>query len=264
MFGLEDVNGRIIDIESSFAPGPTVFTVLWRAAVIGWIITTCVLHLWGRSRAEIGMWFGQYSNLSVLATVLYFVSALVAAIQIDGSIVKQRVTWWVKATWLWFSMAATLQLAAVLLFWVLVWKPGDEVTYFELASHGLFFLVLLIDGLAVNKIPVRLKGILPLLGYNVLYMVWSMVHSYCRLGNHSSTSNDPNSDDDALYAVLNWRVRLNVAVGTAVVCNVLLFPSLYLLVWVASASGDGCRFNGSSRCYIPIPQEEREMMIEEL
>eukprot|EP00541_Cyclophora_tenuis_P018914 CAMPEP_0116562768 /NCGR_PEP_ID=MMETSP0397-20121206/12352_1 /TAXON_ID=216820 /ORGANISM="Cyclophora tenuis, Strain ECT3854" /LENGTH=158 /DNA_ID=CAMNT_0004089119 /DNA_START=270 /DNA_END=746 /DNA_ORIENTATION=+ len=123
------------------------------------------------------------------------------------------------------------------------------LTYLDVMKHGILFLVVLIDGAVISYIPVRFRSIWPLILFNLCYLTFNVIHSFTSIGNPTSTDNDPTTDDDAIYAVLNWNKRPYTAAFWAVASNVIIFPLMFFIVWAFSTLGGGCRFDASRRRY---------------
>ena len=240
LFGLEDGNGRVIDVQRTFAPKPTVATVAFRFVALAWVVASLV-HNAAILERPWGFWFAYYTNLSVLPSLFYFVVSFLASIQFARSQQQQqesqKKTLLVRLMWILFPSAAATQFAATVLFWLLVFDYNDTPSYLNLMKHGILFAVIMLDGLVVSRIPVRIRSIAPLLVYNLGYCVFSIVHSVARMGNPWSHDNDPTTDDDAIYGALNWNKRFGTALFWTVFANLVLFPALFFVVFALSSVG---------------------------
>jgi len=106
--------------------------------------------------------------------------------------------------------------------------------YRQVMSHGITFIFVIIDGLILNRAPIRLKQLLMVIFVPIFYIIWTIIHSFTDIGNPWRTDEDPDTDDDALYGVLNWNQRpTQTAINS---CVVILFvsPLVFHIFWFLS------------------------------
>jgi hypothetical protein len=235
----DPINGRVLDIPESFAPGScTVFfwKVLYSGACIGTLVWAMIdstpyfyfayLTSWGV------LWCCLYSLMSVLNTVMAARTPQPAA---DRSVGLR-----IRLTWILFSLASHTSSVATLLYWPLVFDPSTtDVTYLHMAPHGILFLLTCFDGFYVNRIPLRWMfwyGFL--LPFDILYIIWSVIHDLLDLGNPDYSDNDPTTNDDALYVgVLEWNYDWQKALIWSIVTVFVVGPIMYGILWTIST---GC------------------------
>lgn len=144
----------------------------------------------------------------------------------------------VKIMWILFELGTHTAAGAALVFWPLVVvKPENYDIQFNLvANHGLVLLVTLFDGMIVNRIPFRIMHwYLFLLPFDVLYMVWTVIHDMSGIGNPDLNDNDPTTNDDALYRnVLEWQTSWPIALTTSCGIVFLLGPTVFVSFWLLS------------------------------
>eukprot|EP00542_Grammatophora_oceanica_P021097 CAMPEP_0194033340 /NCGR_PEP_ID=MMETSP0009_2-20130614/6081_1 /TAXON_ID=210454 /ORGANISM="Grammatophora oceanica, Strain CCMP 410" /LENGTH=69 /DNA_ID=CAMNT_0038674025 /DNA_START=1 /DNA_END=207 /DNA_ORIENTATION=+ len=63
-------------------------------------------------------------------------------------------------------------------------------------------IVVLIEGLVVNNVPVRAKHVLFVEAIGLLFCFWTILHSLFDIGNPFKVGTPEN--DDVIYTVINW------------------------------------------------------------
>lgn len=245
-FTVEDYNGKTIDVQKTFAPSP--LWLVFRFAILVWVALGYykVLSLPGY---PILFFFAYYTHWSVIAATAYFVFSFILSVQ-QWRKPSQEVTWVVKAVWVLYAIGTANQLSAALLYWILVYGGGTP-SYTDVMFHGMIVLVLLFDGFVVSFVPIRLKFIIPVFILNVIYIGWSIVHSLAGIGNPLLNGGATDmADDDAIYAALNWNMRPGAAAFWSAASVLVIFPSLFLVLFTIGSSGGGCKFDGSCRRYV--------------
>ena len=95
-----------------------------------------------------------------------------------------------KITWALFAVAFPAGLVIAVLFWVLVFKGRLAYTTFML--HGVAWIVMGVDGIIINRIPLRMKQFILYELFAIFYLIWSVLHSVLNVGNPW------NDDEDCL------------------------------------------------------------------
>jgi hypothetical protein len=175
----------------------------------------------------------------------------------------------IKLTWALFTVSAHAEILVTLLFWLLVYDSSSAISYPTIMSHGIVLLLVIIDGLVINRIPIRIKHFWFCSLYYLLYIVWSIIHSFTGIENpdtasdsssssnsNTNTNTNTNANDDAdadvttsIYAALDWDGD-DVAgtIITVVLALGVASPILFLLLWfLALYNPRTCRFDGSNR-----------------
>lgn len=250
LFTVEDYNGKIIDVQKTFTPSP--LWLVFRFAILVWI-GLAFYDIFSIPNYPILFWFSYYTHWSVIIATTYFFFSFILTFQ-QWRNPSQEVTWLVRAVWILFSIGSVTQLSATVLYWILVYTGGPP-GYIELLFHGLIVSVLLFDGFVVSFVPIRLKFIIPMMVINALYIGWSVIHSVANIGNPFN-NRGAMTDDDAIYAALNWNQRPGTAAFWSIVSNVIIFPLLFLLTFAIGSLGGGCKFDGSCRRYVEAEDGE--------
>ena len=238
LFGLEDYNGKIIDVQRTFAPKPMWLVLLFRIVVLIWVgngylqVLPLYTHLY---------FFIYYTHWSFMTLTLYEI--LAAATTIQQMVKAGTYNWLTKATWFVYSIGAPAQLFATVLYWAVI--HSGHATYTTKLYHGYFAVVAIFDGAAVSRIPVRLKSFIPFFIFNNTFLGWTIIHSVYKIGNSYSGPND-----DAIYPVMSWSTRPGEALKWSALSELLFFPVIFFVVYMLGSIGGGCKFDGSARRYV--------------
>jgi hypothetical protein len=228
-----EANGRTLDIPATFAPGTRC--ALWSKFLIWGVATGLLVYSWLNSPnkdfflAYLTIWSLHFAWLYL---TLSFLNTLLSSKTTQPT---ERVTGRVKLTWIMCAIAVHAQLFVTILFWTLLYNPGDNVKFLTAYQHGGLFLLVLIDALIINRIPLRFMHwygfVLP---FMLSYLAWSGIHAYLDLGNPNEYDNDPATNDDAIYPVLAWRDNLQ---GSLILSATIIFvfsPILYGMLRLVS------------------------------
>ena len=231
-FLVMDSSGRKIDIPESFAPsGP--MTMIGKAITLGVGLATLFVSL--AETSSLKFYFAYFTHISLLLTIIYLLLSFVNSLcpsRIQQP--RERVTGMAKLTWIFFVMGVHAQFMASLLYWTTVYVPAEtEMTFSAVGSHGVAMFFALMDGLVLNRIPLRLSHwwgmIFPV---EVSYLIWTILHWKLGIGNPNEEDENPETNDDAIYSVLTWGGddRVNSTV-LAVLVVFVMGPLVYLYMW---------------------------------
>jgi hypothetical protein len=228
MFSLEDTEGKTLDLEKTFKPTPKVAFSCFKLFLLIWIVSiNCITIV----RAEPpSFWPALLTNWTATIVTLYFLASF-TAMTILPIQQKEGATIWIRMTWVLYSLSLNLSLVVTILFWSLV---GGEIEYTTVMQHGGFLLFVLVDGMLINRIPIRFKQIIWVEVIGISYFLWTIIHASTSIGNPFNNSGNPDIDDDALYGVINWKKNAEIAGIVFVGMIVVGVPVLYLLLWLLS------------------------------
>ena len=248
---------RKLDVPATFGP-VTALSFLGKVCTCGYIVLTQVMA-WEAS-PYLYFYYAYYTSWSLFFATLYAVFSFLNSMCQIPQPVDGRVQGRGKITWIVFNLAVFGQGLSTLVYWALVHDYGRQVEYLEVATHGLVFAVVCIDGFVISRIPLRWMHIW--LGWTVLgcFLLWTIVHEALGIGNPNEQDNDPETNDDAIYSSLSWNEEN--ARQSAVLAGIMLLvvtPALFcilrsLSVWNAC----GCCCGGQDtdrRRYIPDPEK---------
>ena len=223
-------------IQRSFFPsGPKM--LLGKLLLRGWSIAAVIYTFSVSDSPRFELAF--LTNWSLIVTVVYMALSLFAstastcslswATPQDASLPRSTIrATVVNAMAVLFPVAAVQELL-VALFWV---SPHSGFrNYSTIVAHGPLAVLVFIDGLYLNQIPVRARHIGFVWGFQCLYLIWSGVYSILDLMNPTTMTMDM---DEAIYeGFLNWRLypakTLLFAFGILVITTPVAFGGLWSL-----------------------------------
>ena len=211
--------------------------IVGKVMMIGVAISTLALDLFVDFHI---FWLAYLSNWTVtVSTVYLLISLFNSVVPVSSPPVGQKiVNFRVKATWILFTLSANLGLVITFGFWSLIFDvppediPKDAATIF---THGILILAVLLDGFGINAIPIRLRHYFELvLPFALAYSLWSYLHSLFGVGNPEKNDKDPETNDDVIYDVMNWKTAPEAAAGTTAMMIFVLSPILHVVIWLIS------------------------------
>ena len=243
MFALQETIGTI-DVEASFSPPPRWRTVLLKlilAALTLFILVTDLL--WEYEGSNDRRYYLIYlTNWCHIFTVLYTCLSCLISLSPAGLLTKTmngastvHSSFVFRFTWGLYSAVATIQMAVALLFWLVEYKVETGCPpYSSLMKHGGFMILVLMEGLVLNSVPIRAKHIVFPSAVAILYLIWTVVHDFLDIGNPFRDDSNPATDDDAIYVVINWRQRPELSARVAAITTFVLIPILFFTLWTAA------------------------------
>jgi hypothetical protein len=248
----DDDDERVIDVPQSFAPH-TKFSVCSKGLIFTWSIQVLIQTIVMEDSPR-RFFLAYLTHWTLVVSLAYLLASLLLSTCFcctphqphcllnnpqDDGIVLSLPHWSVRLTWGLFSIAATAQMNITFLFWMVEYDPDFySVTYTTIMRHGGIMILVILEGLVINRIPVRLKQMVLPVVFSATYMLWTLIHDFCTtIGNPQRHDNDPATDDDAIYHSLSWENRPGSSLLMALFGVLVLVPSLYLLLWCMSMCG---------------------------
>jgi hypothetical protein len=227
---------QTIDVPASFSPyGRSIYVVGCKFVTLGVAIYTIYL---GYVLDPRPFYFAYLTHWGLVFSLAYSVMSVynsffpVAQPPPGTTTVSGRTI----VTWVLFTIAVHTEVIITLLYWTMLFS--GELFIVSVLSHGVVAVLVLVDGLFVNAIPIRLRHwfefILPV---DLIYIIWSVLHSSLvfGLGNPDNQDEDPETNDDLIYTVLDWGQETAQAAVLAVLIGFVLSPVIYLLLWGISS-----------------------------
>lgn len=234
LFSLNDADGKIIDIEKTFQPKPKILLSIVKLGLLGWMIQALVNSLATISYSPPVFWMAFLTNWQGLLNLAYlFCSMLLMVIprlsqQVDGEPNRKTQMIFVKITWFLYTASINLSLLASLLYWFLEYDPEKALSYKDLMMHGVIFIFVFVDGMIINRIPIRLKQILWVEVVPIMYLLWTIIHLYSGIGN-------PLSGGEALYEAVDFKATPVFASILVVVLTIIVVPALFIVLYLISS-----------------------------
>lgn len=147
----------------------------------------------------------------------------------------------VKITWFLYNLVANSVLIVAMLYWLLDYDPDNKITFNVFSPHGATAVVAVVEGLVVNRIPIRFHhwwvSVVP---FQLVYTGWTILHSVVfDLGNPNHSDEDDETNDDAIYPALDW---VGDAVGATILIAIVVLvlgPLLQLILFSLSFRSRG-------------------------
>jgi len=79
--------------------------------------------------------------------------------------------------------------------------------------HGVAWVIIGIDGILINRIPLRMKQFIIFEVFAVCYLVWTILHSTLNVDN--PWKNAAEGESEPIYNTLDWKNDTGFAVGLA-------------------------------------------------
>ena len=201
----DKVTKRVIDIPATFSPTGlhTVgFKFLLTAGALG-ILAYCFAE-----NDDKLFFFSKFTYIALIIQCMYhllsFFNSTCPTLRQpeEEAPVRGRA----KLTWWFFNMSLHASIIAAILFWAMDYEKGDKITLAKILPHGPTVFLVVCDGFWVNRIPIRLfhwwSAVLPL---HLAYTAWTILHAYLNIGNPTTSDNDPDTNDDAIYSKVVWK-----------------------------------------------------------
>lgn len=251
-FVIKEVDGKFLDIRESLTPRPKWWIVPAKFLGIGWsviVLLDNILDTFPRS-----FYLATFDHWTMVLTVLYLCSSFLQNAVRPSSKKKDLPSeeeeaflpnMWHKINWSLFATVAPAQLLTGLFFWAFTYKRGDELGP-PFAAHASIPLLVLFEGLCVNRTPLRVNHQWFFCFFVYTFLVWSLIHSYTKLGNPANV----NENDKNLYPFLKWNEAPFLTVLYSVICLFLVIPATYAVVWMLSLLSPPFRLRGKNRRYL--------------
>jgi hypothetical protein len=227
-FELEEGCSGKLDMEKNFCIGKGFFSA---AGILKFIffalsVATIVADL---SQYEHSWFFLAYlTRWTSLVSIAYFMASFTLTLRSSSTGANRHM----KITWILFSLACTMGVEVSIVYWGAIYDPEWGIKFHNFMTHGGLAFFVVIDGLVLNRTPVRLKHVVVTQLFAILYAIWSIIQNVVL--RHNPEDDD---DDDAIYDVLKWREETGAAVLTFLVLLLVLLPLLHVIFWALSLRG---------------------------
>lgn len=254
LFTIKETTGKYVDIPASFAPRPKWWMVLFKFVIFVVVAYMLVGEIIKTSPKA--FFFATFDHWALTVTTMYLFMSLVgnitrkASSDPDFASGKYLPTMWHKITWVLFEIAAPSQLLATIAFWAFEYEGVDPEIM--LMVHGIVLVLLLMEGLGVNRIPVRINHQWFFLAFIYAFLLWTLIHSYTQIGNPAKFG------EISLYSFLQWNVTPVQAVLSTILILIVIAPLAYFFIWGLSLFSFPWKFTGRHRRY--LSQEDKKAL----
>lgn len=182
---------------------------------------------------EYPYWFMAYiSYWTMFYSCVYMTLSLASSYLV--CLPNNEPNFFIKATWVMYPVAVVHGISVVILFWATEYNPDTyNISYFIVVSHGLSLAASLVDGVLINKVPVRLVHYAFCLTFGLLFIGWSIIQGLIPIDNPNKTD----GDDESLYSILDWAEDPLQAAIVVVLVMFVAFPIFTLVFWGLSLWG---------------------------
>ena len=258
-FIIEEVDGQCLDIQESLAPRPKWPIAPVKLAIIVWaflILVDGVIDTYPRS-----FYLATFDHWSLVASILYLASSFLCNLlrppsRTKGSEAAEESylpTVWHKITWGLFAIAAPSQILSSLIFWIIEFQPYGDSMQIGFARHVSIWILLLIEGFVINRMPLRVNHQWFFFAFIYMFLFWSLIHSYTKIGNPSFGNNKY----DALYPFLHWNKHPVMSVLYCLISMFIVAPVMYWFVWMLSLFACPATFSGMNRRYLKDNESQK-------
>lgn len=252
-YNAKEPNGEVLHGPNTFGPtglwilGLKTGLTVWAASVFfeGFFATPGKFHIF---------YLAYLTNWTYTLSSIYMISSwyhtLQSTILSRTSNNNTNVTWFHTFTWILFSVVGPAEIVVALGYWGLEWD-GTSAGFFyrNIMIHGVIVILVLVDGLFLNRIPIRPRQLSVLLVYLTAYLVWTIIYELANIGNPYTEGED---SDDQLYAALNWTEEPLTTILAASQLLFVILPIAFAVVWGLSLWSFPCGLcgGGAHRRYV--------------
>ena len=234
LFSIQETNDKTIDLQRTFSPSPKWGVCLVKIFLTGWALQVLIgdlLSYHGDTKTR-SFWMAYLTHWALTFAEFYLVLSLLRQFLTPDP--NNTLSWFTKLLWGLYVTAMTLQESVTLLYWLVEYDPSlESVKYYGFMKHGGIMIICLVEGLIVNRVPLRIKQLIFPFTIAVLYLIWTLIHDFLlRVGNPSVNNTD--GDDDAIYKSLSWKNRPRTALISSILIIIFLVPILFLSTYLLS------------------------------
>ena len=252
-FTTKDVTGQLYDIDETFIPKPFWLSCGIKFVFWGWSLSVLIMDVVQNGLVGI-FYFDSFAHWSLIVTCLYFTFSWIVTLVPTTN--HNEVTFLVFFTWGLYTIATTVELVVPILYLIsgYDWTDGSSsnvdgqqvssnVTYLNVMVYGGMELLLLLDGLVLDRIPIIVSQQWFSVLFLVVFFIWTIIEQFA-WRNMNLTS------DDTLYQLVNWMEQPGYATGLATLFSFVAVPIVFHLIWLLSLLSYPCSFQGFSRRFV--------------
>ena len=261
-FQIQEIDNKIVNIPASFCPSPLWLTGSIKFLLLVLSVTTLSFGILDWSPTYFDYFFG-FDHCTLVITVLYFILSLYNTAFPPIFTSAGDPTLCIKCTWALFAVAAPAQLLSTIIFWGIEFINGDERTrtIVSYMVHGGLFVLLMMEGLILNRIPIRACHLVYPFRLVTLYIIWTVLYEYFEIGYMI----EPNADEGStnLYPYFSWKDDPGMAAAICATTLLVILPVLFTMIWLISLSSCCCVCKGLNRRYMEIGEVRERLVVEQ-
>jgi len=244
-FGIKE-GGRSLDIPSSFCPN-SVIHLIAKSLIAAFAVGNYLYHIFTNDYGA-AFYFALLTNWAETLTTLYLViSCFNSFLQpTEQPYVKPNL--WIRLTWVLAELTLQSQTIVTLIYWTIVFEYCcDTPDYNNVYKHGGLLVLVFIDTMIINRLPVRMIHWYFMTIFYFLYLSWTLIFQFANV-KHPGRNNDP--PVTLLYSFLDWK---NEWKSTAILFILIAFaisPLMYIITYALSLFSCPFNFFGRNRLYI--------------
>ena len=198
------------------------------------------------------IWFGYLTNWALVLATIYSGLSLANTIfpiptnpssdsddpknTTETDVLSTRI----KITWVLFTLAAVAQKMVTVLYWALLHPPGLPPIFLisMIVLYGGVCVLILVDGLLVNRIPIRMRHWLELyLPLFLSWIIWLLVQSPLGLYLNNAYMDAIGFDVDKIYPVVDWESAPMTTLALVSICGFVISPIVHFALSALSMVG---------------------------
>ena len=248
IFSLYDINGNILNLHKTFQPKPKYVYGIIKLGLLVWSLHVLIQSIMdynnnynnNNDESKV-LWLGYLTNWQQVFSLGYLLGSNIlfffipirnndnhnisrrrsSDIDDDDHDDDKKASILIRIVWTLYVEAIFFGLIASILFWIIIYKPSNNngvLSYINIMSHGITFLLVVIDGMIIHRIPIRLKQILLFQITSILYLIWIIIHGF--------------TFDDTLYNVIDWKNKTGPTALLSLMLVFVVVPVLFIIVWL--------------------------------
>jgi len=244
---LKEPSGQYIDVANSFAPISPHYhhVMILRALLPVWSIVSLGLSIHTQEKANRFIYLGYATRQGLIFSIAYQISAFILTLHRTcltqpNPDSQDMLSKPLKVVWFLYALSVPCEILITLLYWGFDYDKDYKTWYSMFYCHGVIAIMLLLDGNLIARIPLRIKQILFVEIYGLLYIIWTYIHSVNGIGNG-------NKDGDLIYDVIDWKGNPFKSLIISLIVLLVVAPLCFMFAWVLSLVGKGVVLNGGRR-----------------
>ena len=177
MFELKERGGKVLDLDRLLNIGKGVLSLpfLLKVIFLGVSIYGLVADITHYEHPD--FYLAYLTSWTMVHCVTYLTASLLLTILPASSPSSGNNSYLMKFTWLYCSLTVVHGTIVTVLYWGLLYEPGDEIGHYTVMTHGVVALLCVLNGLVLDRTPIRLKHVFINWVWGLLYLLWNVLHN---------------------------------------------------------------------------------------